>query len=170
MSNEKAFIYNTRLGRVLIVEENQAITRLYLITKKEEGTNRNALIEEEYSLEETPLIKEAMRQFEQYLAGERKEFDIAMKPQGTAFQQKVWEALRAIPYGETRSYKEIAMTVGNEKACRAVGMANHHNPILCIIPCHRVIGSNHKLVGFGCGLDVKQQLLHLENENFIFKK
>ena len=169
MSKEKAFIYNTRLGRVLIGEENQAITRLYLITKKEEGTNRNALLEE-YRLEETPLIKEAMKQFEQYLAGERKEFDIAIKPQGTAFQQKVWEALRAIPYGETRSYKEIAMTIGNEKACRAVGMANNHNPILCIIPCHRVIGSNHKLVGFGCGLDVKEQLLHLENENFMFKK
>ena len=85
-----------------------------------------------------------------------------MKPDGTAFFQSVWKALQEIPYGETRTYGDIAKAVGKPKASRAVGMANHHNPIMIVIPCHRVIGSNGQLVGYAGGLDVKQRLLDLE--------
>ena len=81
---------------------------------------------------------------------------------GTTFQRKVWKALTTIPYGETRSYQEIAKQVGNQKAARAVGMANHNNPIIIVVPCHRVIGKNKKLVGFGAGLEVKEMLLNIE--------
>ena len=88
-----------------------------------------------------------------------------MKVEGTAFQKKVWKALCSIAYGETRSYKEIAIQIGNERACRAVGMANNKNPIGILIPCHRVIGTNHKLVGYAGGLDKKAFLLKLEKEN-----
>ena len=87
-----------------------------------------------------------------------------LAPKGTPFQQKVWAALQEIPYGETRSYKEIAAMVGNEKACRAVGMANNRNPLPIFIPCHRVVGTNGKLVGYAGGLDVKTFLLELEKE------
>jgi len=87
---------------------------------------------------------------------------LPLAPAGTAFMQKVWNALLTIPYGETRSYKEIAIAVGNSKACRAVGMANNRNPISVVIPCHRVIGANGKLVGYGGGLDIKSYLLDLE--------
>ena len=86
-------------------------------------------------------------------------------PSGTEFQQKVWKALKDIPYGKTKSYKDIAAAVGNEKACRAVGMANNRNPISIIIPCHRVIGKNGKLVGYGGGLEIKEYLLKLESDN-----
>ena len=85
-----------------------------------------------------------------------------LHPNGTEFQIKVWKALTEIPYGETRSYKDIAISIGNEKACRAVGMANNKNPIPIIIPCHRVIGANKKLVGYAGGLDLKERLLDLE--------
>ncbi len=101
----------------------------------------------------------------EYLEGKRKAFTFEIEPKGTEFQKKAWAALRDIPYGETRTYKEIAKAVGNEKACRAVGLANNRNPIVLAIPCHRVIGSNGKLVGFGGGLDVKEKLLNLEKEN-----
>lgn len=102
------------------------------------------------------------REIIEFLDGKRKEFTFDIEPEGTDFQKKVWKALRDIPYGETRTYKDIAIAIGNEKACRAVGLANNRNPIVFAIPCHRVIGSNGKLVGFGGGLDVKQKLLNLE--------
>lgn len=88
-----------------------------------------------------------------------------LAPEGSVFQQKVWKALTLIPYGETRSYGEIAKLIGNPKACRAVGMANNKNPISLIIPCHRVIGSNGSLVGYGWGLELKAELLKLEKNN-----
>ena len=100
-----------------------------------------------------------------YQERKRKFFDLPLKVEGTAFQKKVWQALCSIPYGETRSYKEIAIQIGNERACRAVGMANNKNPIGILIPCHRVIGTNHKLVGYAGGLDKKAFLLKLEKEN-----
>ena len=89
---------------------------------------------------------------------------------GTPFQQLVWEALKTIPYGETRSYKDIAVQIGKSKACRAVGMANNRNPIAIIIPCHRVIGSKGELVGYGGGLDIKKQLLRLEGKKIKGEK
>lgn len=121
-------------------------------------------IEPDCRRRETPMIAEAKRQLDEYFAGRRKEFDFPLSMQGTEFQKKVWKALRQIPYGETRSYQEIAEAVGNKKACRAVGMANHHNPVLIAVPCHRVIGKNGSLVGYGGGLDVKKQLLELEKK------
>ncbi len=87
-----------------------------------------------------------------------------LNPNGTVFQKKVWNALCNIPYGETRSYKQVAEAVGNNKASRAVGMANNKNPIMIVIPCHRVIGSNGSLVGYAGGLDIKEKLLFLENK------
>ena len=91
-----------------------------------------------------------------------KSFDLPLNPRGTVFQQQVWKALYDIPYGETRSYKQIAESIGNPKAVRAVGMANNRNPILIVVPCHRVIGANGKLVGYGAGIEKKEFLLKLE--------
>jgi O-6-methylguanine DNA methyltransferase len=102
----------------------------------------------------------------EYFAGIRKTFDIQYEFHGTAFQEKVWHALAEIPYGETRSYEEIARVVGSPKACRAVGMANNKNPIWIIVPCHRVIGKDGSLVGYGGGLEMKRRLLELEKRTF----
>lgn len=101
----------------------------------------------------------------EYFNGQRKSFDLPLNPKGTEFQKKVWNALLNIPYGSTCSYKDIAVNIGNEKACRAVGGANNKNPIFIIIPCHRVIGKNGSLVGYGGGLDIKLKLLELEQNN-----
>ncbi len=111
----------------------------------------------------TPLLQEAARQLEEYFAGRRQNFDLPLAPQGTPFQQKVWAALHRIPYGHTAAYNDIAQTIGSPNACRAVGMANHRNPIPVIIPCHRVIGTGGKLTGYAGGLDKKQLLLELES-------
>ncbi len=158
---EKAYRYDTLIGKILITEMNNEITGLSKLSDEQEFLDNNR----KYEMIETELIKEAAEQLNEYLLGYRKSFDLRINPQGTQFQKKVWEALRAIPYGETRSYKQIAQAVGNDKASRAVGMANHNNPIMCIIPCHRVIGANGQLVGFGAGLSIKEQLLDLEKTN-----
>ena len=105
------------------------------------------------------LFAEARRQLEEYFAGMRQVFDLKLAAQGTAFQQQVWAALRTIPYGETRSYGEQARSIQNEKAVRAVGLANGKNPIGIIVPCHRVIGANGSLTGYVGGLERKQWLL-----------
>ncbi len=101
----------------------------------------------------------------EYFSGKRKSFTIKYELSGTDFQKKVWNALCDIPYGQTRSYKDIAIAIGNGNACRAVGLANNKNPISILIPCHRVIGSSGKLVGYGGGLDMKEFLLTLEKLN-----
>lgn len=110
----------------------------------------------------TPLLARAQREIKEYLAGERRYFDLPLKLEGTPFQQLVWQALRDIPYGETRSYGELAAAIGRPKACRAVGMANHNNPLAIIVPCHRVIGANGRLTGYAGGLEIKRALLKLE--------
>ena len=110
----------------------------------------------------TPLLCQAAAQLEAYFAGTRTTFDLPLAPKGTAFQRRVWEALQQIPYGETRSYGELAAAIGNPKASRAVGMANNKNPLPIFIPCHRVIGSNGTLTGYAGGLDIKVRLLQLE--------
>lgn len=163
---KKAYIYDTKLGRILISEDGQAITEVVIISKHENNndTDESSEFNLDYELIESELIKETAKQLEEYLEGNRKSFSVRLNPQGTDFQKKVWNALRAIPYGETRSYKQIATEIGNEKASRAVGMANHNNPIICIIPCHRVIGASGKLVGYAAGLTMKDQLLNMEKE------
>jgi methylated-DNA-[protein]-cysteine S-methyltransferase len=107
-------------------------------------------------------LPDARRQLGEYLAGERRAFDLPLAPRGTEFERQVWQALAAIPYGETRSYLEIAAAIGRPAACRAVGRANGSNPIAVVIPCHRVIGADGSLTGYGGGLPLKRFLLDLE--------
>lgn len=113
-------------------------------------------------LEDAKPLRETMKQLRAYFAGELKEFDVPLVPEGTVFQRSVWSKLCDISYGETISYGELARRIGNPKASRAVGLANGQNPIPIIIPCHRVIGSNGKLTGYGGGLPIKEKLLALE--------
>ena len=150
------FFYDTKIGTICLAEEDGYITNLYF---KDEWDL------EESEVRETPLIKEAKKQLDEYLVGNRKEFDLPLKAKGTEFQQEVWQALQEIPYCETRYYGEIAEKIGNPKASRAVGLANNRNPISIFIPCHRVIGKNGKLVGYGGGLDIKEHLLNLERKH-----
>ena len=146
-----SYIYDTEIGKIEITEESGIII----------GINFNA--DTNIKKQETKLIRNTYLQIKEYLEGKREEFDIPIKLNGTEFQKKVWRELLEIQYGETRSYKQIAEKIGNPKACRAVGMANHNNPIAIIVPCHRVIGTNNKLVGYAGGVDIKQKLLNLEN-------
>ena len=113
----------------------------------------------------TPLLDEAARQLAEYFAGARRDFDLPLAPVGTPFQQAVWSALRAIGYGQTHTYAEIARAVGRPKAFRAVGGANHVNPLPIVIPCHCVVGAGGRLTGYAGGLDKKEALLRLEREN-----
>lgn len=110
-----------------------------------------------------PILLRTQKQLNEYFAGQRQIFDLPLDFEGTEFQQKVWQALLSIPFGETRSYKDIAEQIGNVKAVRAVGAANGKNPISIIAPCHRVVGANGKLVGFAGGLENKDVLLKLES-------
>lgn len=112
--------------------------------------------------ENSAPLEPVVRQLDLYFAGKLEDFDLQLAPQGTPFQMEVWKRLLDIPYGETTSYGELAKRIGNPKACRAVGLANGSNPIPIIIPCHRVIGSNGKLTGYGGGLPIKEKLLALE--------
>lgn len=151
--------HDTPIGRVAIAEEEGKLVEFRFARAAEDLRGINVC--------ETPVHKKAFRQLDEYFAGARKEFDLPLSPQGTAFQMKVWRALTEIPYGETRTYGQIAALTGNPKASRAVGMANNRNPIAVFIPCHRVIGADGGLVGFGGGLDVKAYLLELERENAL---
>ena len=110
----------------------------------------------------TEFTERVYREIMEYLNGERISFDITYNLEGTDFQKRVWEELARIPYGETRTYKEIATRVGNVNASRAVGMANNKNPIMIIIPCHRVVGTNGKLIGYAGGIEMKKELLDME--------
>jgi len=112
-----------------------------------------------------PILIEAERQLGEYFEGKRKHFSVSLDMRGTRFQQSVWDALLAIPFGETRSYGDLARRLGNPRATRAVGAANGRNPISIIVPCHRVLGSNGKLTGFAGGLENKTRLLELEQRN-----
>lgn len=114
-----------------------------------------------------PLLKQAVQELDEYFCGERQEFTLPLAPQGTPFQHLVWDALQKIPYGTTCSYGEIAAAIGNPKASRAVGMANNRNPLPILVPCHRVIGADGKLVGYAGGLDIKRKLLALEQGNHL---
>lgn len=155
---EYSFCYETELGKIRIVENGTAITQLGLDYSKAKWQKP---VWKEF---ETPRLRQAAEQLNAYLAGERLRFSVELAPQGTEFQQKVWKALLTIPYGEVRSYLEIAKQIGSPKAARAVGMANNRNPIMILIPCHRVIGSNGSLVGYACGLEIKRTLLIRERK------
>jgi len=150
---KSVYFYSYKICKVGIAEEDGAICRLFFDNGKPPAGFENG---------ETPLIKKAAAQLSEYFDGKRKIFDLPLVLHGTDFQLTVWKALQNIPYGETRSYGQLAATVGNPKASRAVGMANNRNPIAIIIPCHRVIGHDGSLTGYAGGLEVKRQLLELE--------
>ena len=151
------YFHNFPIGEVGVAETDGAISHVYF----DDTTNKPKNAE----VKETPLIKRAEVQLREYFAGKRTEFDLPLALEGTEFQLKVWKALQDIPFGIVRSYKDIAVAVGNVKACRAVGMANNRNPISIIVPCHRVVGHNGKLVGYGGGLPTKEYLLELEKRS-----
>lgn len=148
-----AFFKVTYLGLIGMEEKNGCLTRLWL------GGDPvpPGLIQAE-----TPLLIQAFNQLDRYLAGELHEFSIPLNPEGTPFMKKVWNQLGRVPYGQTATYKDVAVAIGNPRAVRAVGQANRRNPIPIFIPCHRIIGSRGDLVGFSCGLEYKRQLLALE--------
>lgn len=142
---------NTPIGKIAISEENNMITNLYFENDQIEGTYK-----------ETNLIKEAKAQLEEYFEGKRKAFNLPMSLKGTEFQKSVWRALETIEYGKTISYKELAIKVDNDKACRAVGTANSKNPLPVFIPCHRVVNADGKLGGYSGGVHIKKYLLEIE--------
>ena len=152
------YFYSSPVGKLGLVEEDGALTHL-CFDKNSDKLPPGA------KLRETPLLKRAAKQLDEYFSGTRREFELPLRPKGTAFQRAVWEALCAIPYGETCSYGDIAARIGRPQAARAVGGANNRNPIAIIVPCHRVIGANGDLVGFGCGLAMKEFLLNLEQNH-----
>ena len=141
-------------GRFGVEEKEGAVTHLYL------NPAVAVLPAEE---RETPLLAEAMRQLAEYFAGERREFELPLAPEGTPFMRRVWAELVKVPYGATATYGEIAERIGNPGGSRAVGLANNRNPIAIIIPCHRIIGSSGKLVGYAGGVELKERLLALES-------
>ena len=150
---KQILIVPSPVGPLTLTQEDQALTGLHFGEHPQQGAEGP-----------TPLLEEAARQLEEYFAGQRKEFSLPLAPKGTEFQLRVWQALLQIPYGETRSYGELAAMVGNPKACRAVGGANHRNPLSILIPCHRVVGTGGSLTGYAGGLSVKEFLLKLESE------
>ena len=143
--------WESPVGWLTLAEEEGALVRTDFGKTAPEG-----------QAEETPLLRQALTELSEYFSGKRREFTVPLRPAGTPFQKKVWEELRRIPFGETRSYGEIAAALGNPRAGRAVGMANNKNPLPIWIPCHRVVRAGGKLVGYAGGLDVKEALLRLE--------
>jgi methylated-DNA-[protein]-cysteine S-methyltransferase len=150
---------DTPIGKLLIAGDSEAIWHIEFPKNGKPGQP-----ETDWKQSSRGPIAEALRQLREYFTGRRTGFDLPLKPEGTPFQENVWRHLQDIPYGETISYGELARRVGNPNASRAVGAANGCNPIPIVIPCHRVIGSNGKLVGFGGGLPIKEALLAHETK------
>jgi AraC family transcriptional regulator of adaptative response/methylated-DNA-[protein]-cysteine methyltransferase len=148
--------YGTSFGEVAIAADGGFITKIVFV----------ANFPQLRAGAPSALTDAAAQQLEEYFAGKRKSFALPLNPSGTAFQHRVWDNLLTIPYGEIRSYKEVAAALGNPKASRAVGMANNKNPLPIVIPCHRVIGANGALVGYALGLQMKKRLLQLEQSRF----
>jgi len=147
------FYYGTPVGKIGIAERDGAVTDVFFGSESAPA---------DAEIKETPLLKETYKQLKEYFDGKRKIFDIPLNLEGTEFQKRDWQELLKIPYGETRSYGEIAKAIGTPKGARAVGLANNRNPVSIIVPCHRVIGADGKLVGYGGGLPIKEALLKLE--------
>jgi len=145
-------------GRLLIAGDQDALRYIGFPEKTRPRKPEPGWIESKQG-----TVAEAVSQLREYFAGRRKDFDLPLAPEGTAFQRRVWKCLQSIPYGETISYAELAKRTGNPKAARAVGSANGRNQIPIVIPCHRVIAADGTLGGFGGGLTVKQTLLDLES-------
>lgn len=146
-------IYEFEFGYLKITYDDTYVVKLEKVREAKDTGRSNDISDLTYA------------QIDEYLKGNRKSFTFPYKMIGTDFQIKVWQELTKIPYGQTRSYKDIAIAIGNEKACRAVGLANNKNPLFIVVPCHRVIGSNGKLVGYAGGMEMKKKLLEMEMEN-----
>jgi methylated-DNA-[protein]-cysteine S-methyltransferase len=152
-------IFDSPVGELVLTSNGEAITGLFMEERKNEPQLANEWRRDD------EMFREAARQLRAYFAGELTEFDLQMETAGTEFQQRVWAELLKIPYGSTTNYGELARRIGNPNASRAVGAANGQNPISIIIPCHRVIGSNGSLTGYGGGIERKKFLLDLEAGN-----
>lgn len=147
--------YPSEIGLLEITGTEESIKSIYFIKDEEKDRHFDGV-------EPPPVIAAGLTQLDEYFRGERQEFELELNPAGTDFQKAVWRQLAAIPYGQTVSYLDVARAIGNEKAIRAVGAANGQNPIVIVIPCHRVIGSNGQLIGYGGGLWRKAWLLNHE--------
>lgn len=150
----KAF-FDSVIGRIVVEDDGSFVTRVY-VDNDFIGQNDNSR-----------LFNVVKSQLEEYFCGNRKEFDVPLNLKGTVFQKIVWAALRTVPYGKTVSYKDIAVMIGKTKAARAVGGANNKNPVMIIVPCHRVVGKNGSLTGYAYGKDIKQKLLDIETKNAV---
>lgn len=181
----QAYYINSTIGGLLLTvdEERESLTGLRYIQHNEALKQPDYMgeicLETEGDMQRTEdgssfrevhptgIVQETVRQLREYFAGERRKFELKLQLTGTAFQLRVWDALQSIPYGETKSYRYIAERIGSPKAYRAVGGANHKNPVMIIVPCHRVIGADGSMTGFGCGINIKEQLLELERSNTL---
>lgn len=152
---KKGYYYETVIGTVGIVAENDAITNVFF---------GDTVQPDVFEVVETALLRRAARELEEYFCQGRRAFDLPLAPEGTAFEQSVWALLRTIPYGETRSYGQLAAQLGKPKASRAVGRANGRNPISLLIPCHRVVGATGAATGYAGGVELKLRLLALEQQ------
>jgi methylated-DNA-[protein]-cysteine S-methyltransferase len=151
------WIEKTPVGRILVAADSNGLK----IVQFRADNSVEQLIQDDWEQNDRAL-KNAVQQIQAYFAGKLTHFDLPLAPDGTPFQKKVWKALCKVKFGATASYGDIAKAIGNPAACRAVGLANGRNPIAIVIPCHRIIGTNGKLVGYGGGLDRKKTLLALE--------
>jgi methylated-DNA-[protein]-cysteine S-methyltransferase len=154
-------IMDSPVGKLKLVASDKGLVAIFWENDSPRRVRLGELVEDAGH----PVLRETERQLEEYFAGKRRSFSLALDMRGTRFQNDVWEALLAIPFGETRSYGQLAKQLGNPKATRAVGAANGRNPISIVVPCHRVIGSSGKLTGFAGGLDTKAHLLKLEGRD-----
>lgn len=152
---------NSKIGPLYLVASEKFLYGIFWEDQK--------IPKEEKGSPESRLLDKTERQLNEYLDGKRKTFDVPLELEGTEFQKRVWARLSAIPYGQTRSYKDIAVELKDSHACRAVGTANGRNPISLIIPCHRVISSDGTLGGYAGGLEIKQRLLSLEQTGHLTK-
>lgn len=146
---ENSYSFQSPIGFLTICEQDNQLTRLYL-----DNQDRGILQSRNFEYH-SDFLHEVYHQLNEYFAGKRKIFDLPVDSKGTAFQKAVWRELQKIPYGETRSYEDIAVAIGNKKAVRAIGQANGRNPIMIVVPCHRVIRKNGDISGFACGVEAK---------------
>lgn len=155
---ENSYTFQSPIGFLTICEKNNQLTHLYL-DHSYEGSLKKRTFEHH-----SDFLHEVYHQLNEYFAGKRKTFELPVNGEGTVFQKAVWRELQKIPYGEIRSYEDIAVAIGNKKAVRAIGQANGRNPIMIVVPCHRVIRKNGDISGFACGVEAKRYLLDLERE------
>ncbi len=154
--------FDTPFCEIILAGDEEGLTNLHLNT----GKGKRQFELPQNLVRNDTFFRDHKTQITEYINRKRKHFNVKLNPSGTDYQKKVWQALSLIPYGELRTYKEIAVVIGNANAARAIGMANSKNPIPLIVPCHRVIGANGKLTGFAHGLNIKEQLIKLESRDF----